>query len=98
MRSNYFIFAVILTAQAFNLDFLPKRPQALTFENMLTEKALDKALTNLLKESRMQHSMILKALKKNVEDQIMKEFEEIHADTWPKSIVARNKAFLSRLS
>ena len=41
--STYFTLAVTLVAaQAFNLDFLPRRPKALILENMITKNALDK--------------------------------------------------------
>ena len=55
------------------------------FENMFTENALDKALKGLLKESTLHdRSLILKALKKNVEDQLMTEFEKMPAPTRPR--------------
>ena len=95
MRTSYFIFAVILTAQAFNLDFLPLKSKSLIFENKFTENALDKALASLMKESSKMYdrSRILKALKKNVEEQILKKFEKIPAATRPRvKTVGRNKS------
>ena len=87
-----FIFALVLTTQSFNLDFFPRRSKALLFENMFNENALDRVLAGLVEESSLRdRSAILEALKKNVEDQIMKEFGGIPAATQPRLKNVRRK-------